>query len=148
MGRLRKFLSLAPLDQILLVEAGFWLGVARLAMLTLPFRWIKRGWGEPQALSAKKPRGTPTELLERVSWAVATASPHLPWDCLCLAQAMAAKAMLKRRGIPSTLSLGLAKDGTAPPQGHAWLTCGDQVLTGWQGMERFTVITTFAENGK
>jgi hypothetical protein len=148
MSRLRKFLSLAPADRILFVEAGFWLGVARLALLTLPFRWIKRGWGEPQALSAEKFQGTPPELLERVSWAVATASRHLPWDCLCLAQAMAAKAMLKRRGVSSTLYLGVAKDGAAQPQGHAWLTCGEQVLTGQQGMGEFTVIATFADGGK
>ena len=148
MSRLRKFLSLAPADQILLVEAGVWLGVARLVLLTLPFRWIKRGWGEPQALSAEKSEGTPPELLERVSWAVATASRNLPWDCLCLAQAMAAKAMLKRRGISSTLYLGVAKDGTAPSLSHAWLTCGEQVLTGQQGMGEFSVIATFAEGGK
>ena len=148
MSRLRNFLSLAPADRILLVEAGFWLGVARLTILTLPFRWIKRGWGEHKALLAEKSGAAPQELLERVSWAVATASQHLPWDCLCLAQAMAAKAMLKRRGIPSTLYLGLAKDGAAQYQGHGWLTCGEQVLTGQQGMEEFTAIATFTEIGK
>jgi hypothetical protein len=79
---------------------------------------------------------------------VATASRHLPWNCTCLVQAMAGKAMLKRRGVPSTLYLGVAKDGETRLQAHAWLRCGARILTGWQEMERFKVIGTFAEDGK
>jgi hypothetical protein len=116
--------------------------------MLLPFRWIKLGWGEHNALPTDESGLTLPKLLERVSWAVATASRNLPWDCLCLAQAMAGKAMLKRRGIPSTLYLGLAKDGAAQSQGHAWLKCGEKILTGQQGVEVFTVIATFAENEK
>lgn len=148
MSRLGKFLGLPQADRHLLVEAAFWLGCARLAILVLPFRWIRLGWGEPQALPAGKPAATPPGLLDRVSWAVATASRHLPWDCLCLVQAMAGQAMLRRRGIASTLYLGLTKDGVSKVQGHAWLRCGEQVLTGWQGMEEYTVIAAFAKDGK
>jgi hypothetical protein len=148
MSRLGKFWGLAHADRAFLVEAGFWLGVARLALMFLPFRWIKLGWGEPQALSPEQFEGKPLELLERVSWAVATASRHLPWECSCLAQAMAGKTMLKRRGIPSTLYLGLTRDNLTQLKGHAWLTCGERVLTGRQGMEGFTVIAAFAEKKK
>jgi hypothetical protein len=145
MSRLGKFLSLPRADRLLLAEAGFWLGVARLTILFLPFRWIKLGWGEPRSLSSGKSEVTPPELLDRVSWVLTTASRRLPWDCLCLAQAMAGKAMLKRRGISSTLYIGLTRDGVSQVQGHAWLKCGKQVITGQQGMEGFTVIATFAE---
>ncbi len=148
MSRLRKFLGLPHADRGCLVEAGFWLGIARLAILTLPFRWVAPGLGRHMAQSPEEAGAAPAELLDRISWAVATASRHLPWDCLCLAQAMAGKAMLKRRGVPSTLYLGLAKAGEAQLQAHAWLRCGERILTGWQGMGEFTVITTFAEDGK
>jgi hypothetical protein len=149
MSRLDKFWELPRSDRALLVEAGFWLGVAQLAIRFLPFHWIKRGWGEPQAPSPGETGGTsPALLLDRISWAVATASRHLPWDCLCLAQAMAGKTMLRRRGISSTLYLGLAKDGTSQVLGHAWLSCGERILTGQKGMEGFTVIATLIEEGK
>jgi len=148
MSRLRKFLALPLADRGCLVEAGLWLGLARLAILVLPFRWIARGLGRQMVRSPEDAGAASAALLDRISWAVATASRHLPWDCLCLAQALAAKAMLKRRGMPSTLYLGLAKDGEAQLQAHAWLRCGKRILTGQRGMAGFTVIATFAEDGK
>jgi hypothetical protein len=148
MSRLRKFLALPPADRGCLVEAGFWLGIARLAILVLPFRWVAPRLGRHMARSPEEAGAVSAELLDRISWAVATASCHLPWDCLCLAQAMAGKAMLKRRRVPSTLYLGLVKDNGAQLQAHAWLRCGERILTGQQGMTEFTVIATFAEEGK
>jgi hypothetical protein len=147
-SRLRKFLGLTPAHRRLLLEAAVWLGVARLAILTLPFRRIAPYLGRHMAQSPHGLESQRQDLVERTSWAVQTASRHLPWECTCLAQAMAGKAMLKRRGVPSTLYLGLAKAGEAQLQAHAWLRCGERILTGWQGMGEFAVIATFAEDGK
>jgi hypothetical protein len=146
MSRLRKFLALPPADRGCLLEAAGWLGLARLALLVLPFRWVARLLGRQMARSPEEAGAAPVELLNRISWALATASRHLPWDCLCLAQALAGKAMLQRRGVPSTLYLGLAKDGESQLQAHAWLRCGARILTGRPGMAGFTVIATFAED--
>jgi hypothetical protein len=89
MSRARKFVGLARADRGCLMEAGVWLGVARLAILVLPFRWVARGLGRHMALSAEESGVAPPELLDRISWAVATASRHLPWNCTCLVQAIA-----------------------------------------------------------
>lgn len=148
MRRLRKFLALSRADRRCLAEAVVWLGLARLALLLLPFRCIARRLGRLMNRTPEEAGAAPAALLDRVSWAVTTASRHLPWDCLCLAQALAGKAMLKRRGVPSTLYLGLARGAEAQMQAHAWLRCGERVLTGRQGMAGFTVIATFAEDGK
>ena len=61
---------------------------------------------------------------------------------------MAAMAMLKRRGITSTLYLGLAKDDEAKLQAHAWLRCGNRIITGEKEMTGFTTIATFAKEEK
>ncbi len=145
MSRLRKFLDLAPGERLSLLEAVLWLAVARLALLLLPFRWIAVTLGRHMAQSPQE-AAAPTEVLQRISWAVAAASRHLPWDCACLAQALAAKGMLKCRGVASTLYLGLAKAEASRLQAHAWLRCGKLVLTGAQGLEEYTVIATFAED--
>jgi hypothetical protein len=128
-----------------LLEAMSWLGIIRLAFLFVPFRWIARGLGKYMALSPEELGVGSRELLDRISWAVTTASRHLHGGNSCLAQAMAGKAMLKCRGVPSTLYLGLAKSSEAQFQAHAWLRCGGRILTGSQGMEEYTVIGTFAE---
>lgn len=145
MSRLRKFLDLPRADRGCLLEAAFWLGLARLALLFLPFRHLAPFLGRQMAQSPEEAGAAPAQLLERVSWAVAAASRHLPWECKCLAQALTGKAMLRRRGVPSTLYLGLAK-GDAGLQAHAWLRCGAHILTGRQGMAGFTIIATFAED--
>ena len=53
--------------------------------------------------------------------------------------------MLRRRQIQSTLYLGLAKDASQSLQAHAWLRCGEDIITGKAGHERFSVISSFAE---
>jgi hypothetical protein len=148
MGRLRKFLDRPWADRACFLEAVFWLGLARLAILVLPFRRLAPWLGRHMAQSPEEAGAAPPELLDRLSWAVAAASRHAPWECKCLAQAIAGKAMLRRRGAASTLYLGLAKDRETQLQAHAWLRCGERILTGQRGMAGFTVISTFAEDGK
>jgi hypothetical protein len=80
-----------------------------------------------------------------VSRAVQRAARNLPWECQCLVQAVAGKAMLRRRGLPSTLYLGVAKDEDAKLCAHAWLRCGNVILTGREGADRFTVVSTFGD---
>jgi hypothetical protein len=76
--------------------------------------------------------------------AIARGKKYTPWPVKCLAEAIATQRMLGRRKIPSTLYLGLAKKGSDQIIAHAWLRCGDQVITGKRGMKNFTVVSSFA----
>ncbi len=143
-ARLRKLISLPGRDRRLLVEAAACLVVARLAVLVVPFRWIAPRLGETMGDSPAEDPADP-ELLRRIGWAVATVSGNLPWKSRCLAEAIAGKAMLRRRGLPSTLYLGLAKDSQAALEAHAWLRCGSRILTGGGAREGYSVIASFAE---
>lgn len=139
---------LAWTDRWLLLEAALWLGVARLAILTVPFRGLAKHLGEQMAESPHTDQTAFHTCLSRISWAVYTMSHYTPWESACLAQALAAKAMLRCRGITSTLYLGLAKNEQAEQAGllaHAWLRSGSMILTGGQGKDRYTVVATFAE---
>ena len=152
MGRLRlterltKLLRLSWADWGLLLEATLWLGLARAALVALPFRWLARHLGRLMAESP--PAGDPAfrPQLARVSWAVREMSRYTPWRSACLAQALAAKGMLRRRGIASTLYLGLAKENQSALIAHAWLRSGSMILTGGQGRSRYTVVATFADS--
>ncbi len=62
----------------------------------------------------------------------------------CRRQALAAKRMLRDPGLPSTLYLGVASDEDAGLKAHAWLRSGAVILTGSEGREDFTVVSTFA----
>ena len=147
LDRLRKYAWLPASERKLLHEAVFWLGVSRAAILVLPFRRIASHLGRHMA---ETPHSTISDAeqaatIRVVSRIIEVAARNLPWECKCLAQALAARAMLHRRGIPSTLYLGVGKDEQAQLIAHAWLRCGDEILTGNEGVEQYAVVATFAE---
>ena len=145
---LTKLTRLSWSERLLLVEAGLWLGLARLAIGVLSFPWIARQLGEHMNESSEIDIPTHKESLQRISWAVVTMGRHLPWECKCLVQAIAGKRMLQRRGIASTLYLGVAKEGEKALIAHAWLRSGSVILTGRRDKDRFTVVSTFAEESR
>jgi hypothetical protein len=143
MAVLRKaaaFLRLPGGERRCLVEAAWWLGLARLALLVLPFRriapWLSR-----------QPRGARPDLdpvfARAIRRAVTTAARHVPWSATCLPQAMAAKMMLARRGCASTLHLGVARTGADGLFAHAWLEAGGRIIVGEQGSEAVTPVAGF-----
>lgn len=131
-----------------LLEAGAGLAVARAAILVVPFRRIARILGEPGVETPRDP--LPREEEEaalRVGWAVRAVAARTPWDSRCLAQALAAMAMLRRRRLDGTLYLGVttvSPAGERKLEAHAWVRSGPHLLTGEPGHERFTVVTSFA----
>jgi hypothetical protein len=127
------------------MEATAWLGLARFALMAVPFRWIAPHLGQGILESPTIDDPDQGIRLQRISRAVVTTSRYTPWESKCLVQAIAAKMMLKCRGIHSTLYLGVAKEGEKELSAHAWLRSGTLVLTGAPGKERFTVVATFAE---
>ena len=145
---LAKFTRLSWSERILLLEASLWLGIARLAIRVFPFPLIARQLGSHMAESSEADAPAHFKHLQHISWAVVAMSRRLPWECKCLVQAIAGKKMLQRRGIASTLYLGVAKKGETDLIAHAWLRCGSMTLTGARGKELFTVVSTFAEGSE
>jgi len=144
--RIKTFLHLNLGYKLLLMEAFLSLGISRLALLTMEFKEIAPYLGkqrEPESVFAGKKRQPPTRA-KKVGRAVRLMSNYTPWESKCLAQAMAAKIMLNRRGIKSELYLGVAKDERGRMIAHAWVKCCGFVLTGAEGMDGFTVVSVFS----
>jgi hypothetical protein len=128
---------------LLLLESVLALGVARLIVLALPFRIYSRSMGKDAESPAET---TSREVLDRVSHAIESVSRHVPWRSKCLEQALAAKAMLRRRGISNTLYVAVAREVTL--EAHAWLRSGDVCVTGQAEFDRYTVLARFADGAK
>lgn len=106
----------------LYVEAALSLVVARADVLLRPARrhFSSRGRG----LADASP-----ELIADVRRALLSASSRLPIRAQCYEQALAARAMLARRGMASTLHFGGGKqDGELTA--HVWLTSGPHFVVG------------------
>jgi hypothetical protein len=81
-----------------------------------------------------------------VALALRSADRRLPWPTTCLDRAVAGQLLLRRRGRPGTLVIGLDRaDVTAVP--HAWLMAGDAVLVGGEVMGGYVPTTAFTVTG-
>lgn len=148
MNAWRTFGRLTWADRRLLAEAALCLALARLSVLSIPFRHLSRRLGTRGRESSTAAHAVPTvRILRDVVWSLQATSRRLPWRCACLEQGIAGKMMLRRRSIASTLYLGVAREGEAGSHAtaHAWLRSGHFVITGAAGRERYTVVATFAD---
>ena len=104
-------------------EALIALAVARGAMAFLPFRRIAAWLGTPGAESPATATAEEIHTAQEVGWAVGALARRVPWDGRCLAQALAATGMLRRRGMEGTVSFGARQGGprnSMPTRGCAW----------------------------
>ena len=141
-SRAVKFLRLPVGSKVLLLEAWVTLGVCRGIVLALPFRWIAPGLRARLPASA---RNFSQPQARAVGWALRLASQYTPWKSNCLAQAIAAKRMLHRRRLPSTLFLGVRKGAQDEFEAHAWIDFGPITLTGGPDQAGYSVVSSFPD---
>lgn len=126
--------------RLLVLEAMVWLTLSVVAVRLVPFRRLAPLLG-PAAAPGEGRSGTMADeaqkrLARHVGAAVRRGARALPGRVLCLPQAMAAKAMLGRRGIPAHLHLGAVPvQGPAILDAHAWVTVDGMPVTGGGGAD-------------
>jgi hypothetical protein len=138
----RKLRRLSWQDRLLLLEAVYWLAVARIAIAVLPFRHVGllaarpiRRPTPPHQVRLKKVRG--------VRWAIVTTSERVPWRALCFQQGLAAQLMLRLRGVPSVLYYGAAQNDQIGLFAHVWVRDGNVDVIGCEIASRYAVLATF-----
>jgi hypothetical protein len=137
-SKARALGSLSWGDRGLVVEAALMLGVARATLLVIPFRRFR-----PWLTLARRGKADPV-LVTRVRRAIGIAARNLPFEAVCLPQAMAGKAMLARRGAASAVCIGVGRDADDAMLMHAWLEAGDTIVTGAPARPVVTEITRFS----
>lgn len=146
---LRRFGDVGPHRRALLVQAVAWLLLARLALLFVPFPKLARRLGtfmpptDERVSAAAAAAPDQAELAREIGWAVTRAARHVPFEAVCLPQAMAARMMLTRRGVHSVLHFGAAKGRTKPLDAHAWLDAAGVEVTGYPLAKDFAEIACF-----
>lgn len=148
--RLRRLGQIDNRRRLLLAEASVWLLLARLALVLIPFPWLARHLGafvppeKARAMQADWPCSPDSvATAEIVGWAVTRAARHVPFKAVCLPQAIAARIMLKRRGVASVMHFGAARGETKPLDAHAWLDAAGVEVTGYPVARQFAEIACF-----
>jgi hypothetical protein len=110
-----------------------WLDLGRAAYELALARWKVSHTDANELLGVMRSQGVATrpigEMAERVAFAIPRVASRVPWRANCLVQALAARRWLRRAGIASQIHLGVRKP-TDDLDAHAWLTCGDRIITG------------------
>ena len=145
---LRRFVQVGHRHRALVVEAVVCLLLARLGLLLVPFPALARRLGDfvppsdPRAVAVRD-KTSQSGLAEEIAWAVTRSARYVPFKAVCLPQAMAARVMLKRRGVPSVMHFGAARGDDKPLDAHAWLDAAGVEVTGYPVADKFAEIACF-----
>jgi hypothetical protein len=124
--------------RIYLREAAITLLLARLAVRYLPSARVLAWADRP----AKRVSRFALDEINWVAWAIEHSAALPGMNAMCLPRALAAHAMLRRRGFASKLCLGVARAGN-DIAAHAWIEVGERKVVGGDDSGRFTQLTAF-----
>ncbi|RKQ42453.1 dihydroorotate oxidase B electron transfer subunit [Roseivirga pacifica] len=125
--------------------AVFWaLGISRIIILIVPFRvissWIGTLNKETPIVNSKNK----TDSLIRIRKMILRVSFKTPWESNCLTQALCAHWILRLKSIEHTTYIGVKLSKSNTLESHAWLRSGNTIITGHNGFEKYTVVSTHA----
>lgn len=140
----KSFVRIKWRDKILFFQAFFLTGIARIAILFIPFRVVKKFLGIPKKESSYEMKIEEYRRAKRIAWAVSEASKYTPWQSKCFVKAITAQWMLKRYKIYSTIYLGINKDEKNNMEAHAWLRSGGMFVTGGNEKDDFKEVAKFS----
>lgn len=126
-----KFIKLDNKRKVLFIQAFIILGISRALVLSVHFKRLSKGFGVHGAETSHEVCED-IKTTKLVQWAINTASRFTPWNSNCLAKAITAQKMLKKRKISSTMYFGVAKEKNELTA-HAWLRAGNIYVTGGDG---------------
>lgn len=127
MKRLGAFFRLGFSQQVLHIEAWFWLLSIRLILWILPYRIWRRVLLRSTSMHENFVNNAQT--IECIPHAIRWMS-HLVPMTTCLIQALAAQRMYLRHHRDSVLKIGVIRNEDGELVAHAWLIVGDAVVVG------------------
>ncbi|MGL5087632.1 MAG: lasso peptide biosynthesis B2 protein [Clostridium sp.] len=145
----RKLITFIKIDnktKFDFLVAYIYCGIARTYIRFMPFNKLRKKMGKSKEESSEVVGNETYKLAKRISWIVVQAAKYTPWESKCLVQALTAQRMLKRLGICTTLYLGVNKDSQNNILAHAWLRCGEYIVTGGSQKGGYVVVAKFSNS--
>ena len=117
LSKIKRFFQIPFDEKKLFFEAVFFLLTAKILLLIFPFKFCIR------FIKSKNCYNSTIDLehLQLIKTAIVRANQLAFWKNVCLVKSVAARWMLNRRNIPSTLSLGVLHDKNGKLIAHAWV---------------------------
>lgn len=142
--RIRLLLTYDKAALAMMPEALWRLFLVRIQLL-FPFSWTAPRLGMKSQETSMESRESDIARVKHITKAIRVISRYTPWKSTCMVRAVAALQMLEKRGIESTLYMGVAKDKKGQMIAHAWLRSGAYYVSGDDAMKGFVVVEKFAK---
>lgn len=111
----------------------------RALILLVPPKKLQPYWGIQGEESAQTDTVANYRQAVRIAKEVVRIADKTPWESKCLVRALTTQRLVHRKGIETTLYLGVGKDDNGKMIAHAWIRCGEIYLTGGDGSQYSTV---------
>jgi len=125
-------------------------GLARLLILTVPFRRIWPFLGQHIEKTTMTPLLNPRQELIAIEMAtvIRTLSKYALWTSNCFVEAVLARIVLRWYKIPYVIYFGVKtdKNSDSPLAAHAWVSAGRCFVAGGNGLRNFTVVSSFTND--
>lgn len=148
MKKLLAFIRLKPQEKWLFMLSFLLLGLAKLSIKTLPFKWVSKGFGvklnanqstSPQITNQQKKR------VIRLYKMIKLAAIYTPWNSNCLPQAMVARIYCAMYKIPYKFFIGVERSTSSKGLNlHAWVMTGPIALTGGNCFKTHTILLSYS----
>lgn len=142
--RLRLLLVHDKAVLALIPEALWRLMLVRIQLL-FPFARTAPQLGVKSLETPAVSKASDIRRIQQITKAIRVMSRYTPWKSTCMVRAVAALKMLEKRGIESTLYMGVARDKQGQMIAHAWLRSGAHYVSGDDAMQGFVVVEKFAK---
>ncbi len=117
MSLISKFCRIPFRQKKLLMEAIFFLFTSKFMLIIFPFKICKQIFRKNEVLVKQ----ASVQSIKDISIALERANKIAIWRNVCIVKSFAARFMLQRRGIASTIYLGVTVKNEKRLSAHAWL---------------------------
>lgn len=138
-NRIRTFFKLPLRFKIRLAGVYFRSLYYRYLILHREFSSIADRLGRYGYEETAQPEESQKREIGITAGAIRMVCPHTPWKSECLVQAYLASYYLRKKHIPYTVYLGVAREDGGKMIAHAWTRSGDFFVSGGNGKTEFTV---------
>jgi hypothetical protein len=130
MQSLRRYRALRVEDRSLVREAACAAVLIRLGISAMRFTAFRKTLDRAVRVLTRGPTAMTPDEIRRIAWSVGAVTQRLPFSSTCLVQSLAVDAMLRRRGVPSAICLGVQPPDGGTLAAHAWVEHDGQVVFG------------------
>lgn len=118
---------------------------SRLAIKKAPFKILAARIGVLSDLKEQSATQVQMDEALQIGRLIRGMGKFMPFRTMCFEQALSCAEVLRSKGISYCIHFGVKKDKKVPDglEAHAWLQCGNEIVTGKRGHRQYQRLSSF-----